>query len=79
MAGKLRVEYGGAIYHVLNRGDRREPIFQPDRNRALFRDALAKTCQTTGWQVHALYLMPNHFHKRLRGTCLCKVYPVFAL
>jgi hypothetical protein len=27
MARKLRVEYPGAIYHVMNRGDRREPIF----------------------------------------------------
>jgi hypothetical protein len=28
MAPKLRVEYPGAIYHVMNRGDRREPIFK---------------------------------------------------
>ena len=27
MARKLRVEYEGAIYHVMNRGDRKEPIF----------------------------------------------------
>ena len=27
MARKLRVEYPGAVYHVMNRGDRREPIF----------------------------------------------------
>ena len=43
MAGKLRVEYGGAICHVRNRGDRREPIFRTNRDRALFLDALAKT------------------------------------
>ena len=30
MPRKLRIEYEGAIYHVLNRGDRREPIFQED-------------------------------------------------
>ena len=28
VARKLRVEYPGAIYHVMNRGDRREPIFR---------------------------------------------------
>ena len=28
MARKLRVEYPGAIYQVMNRGDRREPIFR---------------------------------------------------
>jgi hypothetical protein len=36
MARKLRVEYPGAIYHVMNRGDRREPIFQDDANRQRF-------------------------------------------
>ena len=30
MARKLRVQYPGAIYHVMNRGDRREPIFTDD-------------------------------------------------
>jgi len=33
MARKLRVEYPGAIYHVMNRGDRREEIFQDDPDR----------------------------------------------
>jgi len=32
MARKLRVEYPGAIYHVMNRGDRREPIFRDDQD-----------------------------------------------
>jgi hypothetical protein len=36
MARKLRVEYLGAIYHVMNRGDRREPIFQDDLDRQKF-------------------------------------------
>jgi len=26
MARRWRIEYPGALYHVLNRGDRREPI-----------------------------------------------------
>src|ERR1043166_8006227 len=36
MPRKLRVEYPGAIYHVMNRGDRREPIFKDDEDRKLF-------------------------------------------
>jgi hypothetical protein len=35
MARKLRVEYPGALDHVLNRGDRREPIFKDDRDRKM--------------------------------------------
>ena len=62
MARKLRVEYPGAIYHVMNRGDRREAIFHEDQDRELFLATLAEACGKTGWQVHALCLMHNHFH-----------------
>ena len=36
MARKLRVEYEGAIYHVMNRGDRRELIFKADAKTGRF-------------------------------------------
>jgi REP element-mobilizing transposase RayT len=62
MARKLRVEYAGAIYHVMNRGDRRELIFMDDVDRQRFIDTLGEACAKTGWQVHAYVLMPNHFH-----------------
>ena len=44
MGRKLRVEYAGAIYQVLNRGDRREPIFQADQDRQDFLAALGEAC-----------------------------------
>jgi REP element-mobilizing transposase RayT len=59
---KLRVEYKGAIYHLINRGDRREPIFKDDKDRELFLETLGQCCAKTDWQVHAYCLMPNHFH-----------------
>lgn len=62
MARKLRVEYPGALYHVMNRGDRREPIFKDDRDREVFLETLGEVCDKTGWEVHAYCLMPNHFH-----------------
>jgi putative transposase len=62
MARKLRVQYPGAIYHVMNRGDRREPIFKDDADRERFLFTLGEACRKTGWQVHACCLMPNHFH-----------------
>jgi len=62
MARKLRVEYPGAIYHVMNRGDRREAIFRDAEDQQAFLDTLGEACGKTGWQVHALCLMPNHFH-----------------
>ncbi|MBI2947488.1 MAG: transposase [Verrucomicrobia bacterium] len=62
MARKLRLEYAGAIYHVMNRGDRQEPIFEDASDRERFLGALAEACVKTGWQVHAYCLMGNHFH-----------------
>ncbi len=61
MARKLRVEYPGAVYHVMNRGDRREPIFRDDEDRQQFISTLGQTCGKTGWAVQALCLMPNSF------------------
>jgi REP element-mobilizing transposase RayT len=58
----LRIEYAGAIYHVMNRGDRREPIFHDDLDRKRFFAALGEVCAKTDWQVHAYCLMLNHFH-----------------
>ena len=62
MPRKLRVEYAGAIYHVMNLGDRRENIFEDDQDHELFVETLGESSQKTGWQVHAYCLMPNHFH-----------------
>ncbi len=62
MARKLRVEYPGAIYHVMSRGDRREAIFRDDVDREEFLKAVGGVCEKAGWEVHALCLMGNHFH-----------------
>ena len=62
MSRKLRIEYPGAIYHVLNRGDQRENIFRTNADRELFLETLSEACSKTDWQVHAFCLMSNHFH-----------------
>ena len=62
MARKLRLQYPGAIYHVMSRGDRREAIFTDDRDRQIFLDTLGEACQKTAWQVHAWCQVRNHFH-----------------
>lgn len=62
MARKLRIQYEGAIYHIMNRGDRREDIFHDDHDRHLFLKTLGEACAKTSWQVHAYCLMRNHFH-----------------
>ena len=52
MARQLRIEYEGAIYHVMSRGDRREAIFLNDEDRQLFLKTLEETCVKAGWLIH---------------------------
>src|SRR4051812_14021953 len=62
MPRPLRVEYPGAIYHVMNRGDRRQDIFRDVHDRQRFLATLTEACGKTEWQIHAYCLMRNHFH-----------------
>jgi REP element-mobilizing transposase RayT len=68
MARKVRIQYPGAIYHVMNRGGRREAIFEDDEDRERLLQTLTQACQKTGWQVHAYCLMRNHLHRRFTAT-----------
>jgi len=62
MPRQLRIEYPGAIYHVMARGDRREAIFMSETDREYFLATLAEVCGKTGWRIHAWVLMSNHYH-----------------
>lgn len=62
MARALRIEYPGAVYHVMARGNHGLDIFQDDRDRRSFLETLAEACKKTGWKVHAYVLMSNHYH-----------------
>ena len=53
MARKLRLEYAGAIYHVMDRGDRREDIFWDDEDRERFMETLDECCGKTDWRSAA--------------------------
>ncbi len=39
MPRQLRIQYQGAIYHLMSRGDRREAIFYDDTDRVEFQTA----------------------------------------
>lgn len=62
MPRRMRVQFPGAIYHVMSRGDQRDDIFFDDVDRHDFIKTLAEACQKTSWQVHAFCLMRNHYH-----------------
>ena len=62
MARPLRIEYRGAFYHVINRGQRREAIFDDDRDRERFLSCLARMSTLFRVRLHAYCLMTNHYH-----------------
>ena len=62
MARQIRIEYEGAMYHVMARGNRRERIFVDDEDRQIFLKTIGEACEMTGWRVHAWVLMDNHYH-----------------
>ena len=62
MGRKPRIEYAGAVYHVMCRGNRQESVFDDDHDCKTFLDTLGVVCQRTGWRVHAYVLMGNHYH-----------------
>ena len=66
MARPLRVEYAGALYHVMNRGNRRERVFRKTADYGLFLDRLGRFSAEFGVEVLSYCLMPNHFHLFLR-------------
>jgi hypothetical protein len=53
MARPLRIQYPGAIYHVMNRGDRREEIFLDDQDRLCFLETLVALTLVSLFQTMA--------------------------
>jgi putative transposase len=62
MARKLRLEYAGGCYHVLNRGNYRRDLFAGKGAAESFRQCLFEALARFGWRLHAFVIMRNHFH-----------------
>jgi REP element-mobilizing transposase RayT len=62
MARKPRIEFSGAFYHVIARGNRRAPIFHDAADFLAYLDRLERYRHRDGVTVHAYVLMTNHVH-----------------
>lgn len=62
MSRRRRTFYRGAIYHVVQRGNRRQAIYEDDSDRHLFLSLLEQTWRRYGFRYHAYCLMGNHYH-----------------
>ena len=62
MARPLRIEFPGALYHVISRGNEKGPIVRDDADRQKRLDWLRRTVEVYGWRLHAFVLMTTHDH-----------------
>jgi putative transposase len=68
MSRPLRIEFEGAVYHVMNRGAARRAIFMDERDYREFLNTLEEAHRLWGIEVFAYALMGNHHHLCLRTT-----------
>lgn len=57
-----RLEYPGARYHVINRGNYRRDLFRDEGAADAFERTLGEAAERFGWRVAAYVVMRNHFH-----------------
>jgi REP element-mobilizing transposase RayT len=62
MARKPRLEFEGAIYHVINRENYRKNLFLERGAAPAFEEALLEACLKCQWKIHSYGMMSNHFH-----------------
>jgi REP element-mobilizing transposase RayT len=62
MARKPRIEYPGAFFHIIVRGNNRETIFREVGDYSRYIEKLAHFCREGDVRVYAYCLMPNHLH-----------------
>jgi putative transposase len=62
MSRPLRVEFPGAVYHVMARGNERRPVFRDRTDRLAYLARLASYAKRFSFSVYAYCLMTNHVH-----------------
>ncbi len=66
MSRPLRIEYPGAVYHLMNRGSARQKVFLTSADYREFLKTVSEANDLWGIEVFAYCLMPNHYHLCLR-------------
>jgi REP element-mobilizing transposase RayT len=56
------VEFAGATYHIMARGNRGSEIFFNQQDSLKFLEILGDVAEAHDWTCHAYCLMPNHYH-----------------
>lgn len=62
MARQLRIQFEGALYHIISRGNERMMIFLDEADRIKYLNILSTTIKRFNWLCHVYCLMGNHYH-----------------
>ena len=66
MGRAWRIEFEGALYHILSWGNERKDIFYDDQDRLLFLKTIGEMSERFEIDVSAYVLMGNHYHLLLK-------------
>ncbi|MBW1824790.1 MAG: transposase [Deltaproteobacteria bacterium] len=66
MSRAWRIEFAGAYYHVLSRGNEQRKIFTDDEDRLLFLELIGEMSERFDIEIYAYVLMTNHYHVLLK-------------
>ena len=74
MGRAWRIEYEGALYHILSRGNVQGDIFYDDTDRWRFLDTIGDLSERLAVDIFAYVLMDNHSHLlfRTQRANLCR-------
>jgi putative transposase len=62
MPRRRRIQFPGAIYHLMTRGNRKCAIYHDDTDRLRFLQTIETVAERYEFHVYALCLMDNHYH-----------------
>lgn len=57
-----RMDFPGALYHVISRGNQGQKIYKDELGSQRFESLLGAVVQRLAFSLYAYVLMPNHFH-----------------
>jgi REP element-mobilizing transposase RayT len=66
MGRAWRIEFEGAFYHILARGNEKRDIVADDADRRRLMDTIGEAAERFDLDIFAYVLMPNHYHLLLR-------------